>query len=87
MRDAETERINQTETRNFFQLQAELRSLSRSAHPDAARLKIQPLCELQHILDFTLQPHIAAGCRKLLAEFEYVRRDLVEIKRQGARSQ
>lgn len=68
--------IERTETRQFFEMNRELRELRAADRPDKKQLKAVILEDLETLGVCTTQPSLAARCRKLLAEFEYVREEL-----------
>lgn len=84
MRDAADEQV---ETRNFFAISRELRELKRSARPDRMIEKIQLLDELEVVYMHTAQPKLATRCRRLIYEFEYVRREVAASAKLKAQSQ
>lgn len=70
MRDPEVE---SAETKRLFTVNAELRAWKRSRAAERRRAKLELLDELEVIAMHTTQRSVAAQCKKLLAEFDYVR--------------
>lgn len=79
--------IEATETRQFFEINLELRELRRSSLADRKQKKAELLDELEAMQMHTTQPTLAARCRRLTAEFEYIRRELANGSKRSVNSQ
>lgn len=71
-----TNNVEAEETRQFFEISRELRDLRRLQPGRRLQHKSELLEEIEAIFMHTQQPTLALQCRRLLAEFEYVRRTL-----------